>query len=384
LKEVAMIIILLASAVIVNIEAAHSQINLDFEISAVELSEFSSGNGVFNRVVIPEEGVLSNIGRPELPVMRRFIEIPWGARYRVRSLVEETEEMMLSHPVFPVQPPRPKISGYEPPFTIDQRFYREDREYPEGLVRVVDDVVMRGHRVLVLEVRPVRYNPGASKLTINKRIKVSIDLKGSDLGLTGQKAERYYSPVFEPVYKNLILNYNAYRFAQPPALPIGYLIITPDAWTGYLDPLVEWRKKKGYHVTVATKSQTGSSASQIKSYIQNAYNNWPIPPSFVLLIGDINQIPYWTGSGSGSPPTDLNYSCVDGSDYFPDIDLSRFSIANTTQLDSLVKKTVKYEENDWISTISTSIRLLNKIPNNASTDSETRIGISPVTNWLPS
>ncbi|HID32728.1 MAG TPA: T9SS type A sorting domain-containing protein [bacterium (Candidatus Stahlbacteria)] len=338
-----MAIILLIGSII-NFSSTASQIEFEVLVSELDLTPAKDG---FYSISIGEEGGLFEVGRPRMPIIRKFIEIPYGARPEAEVVSITSEVITIDGKVLPVQPPRPKIPGVSVPFTFDRVFYSKDQLYPAQVVRITNEAVIRGHRVITVEIAPVQYNPKRAQLIFNKEIKVRVDLPGSDLNLTGYKVNRYHSFAFDPVLDGLILNYNAYSFSPPPDLPIGYLIIVPDAWASYLDPLVEWRKKKGYHVTVAKKSETGSTKEQIKNYISNAYHNWPIPPSFVLLIGDIDQIPYWSGSGSGSPPTDLNYACVDGSDYFPDVDLSRFSVANSTQLDSLVKKTVKYERNEW-------------------------------------
>ncbi|MBM3314652.1 T9SS type A sorting domain-containing protein, partial [candidate division WOR-3 bacterium] len=84
------------------------------------------------------------------------------------------------------------------------------------------------------------------------------------------------------------------------------------------------------------------------------YDNWPIPPSMVMLVGDVDQIGFFTGQGAGSPHTDLNFTMLAGGDYLPDIDLCRASVANAAQLDSLVQKTLRYEQDpgsvgtDWL------------------------------------
>ena len=68
----------------------------------------------------------------------------------------------------------------------------------------------------------------------------------------------------------------------------------------------------------------------------------------MLLIGDVDKIGYFTGQGAGTPHTDLNFAMMTTPDYLPDIDVSRYSVANAQQLDSLVQKTIKYEQNQWL------------------------------------
>ena len=57
--------------------------------------------------------------------------------------------------------------------------------------------------------------------------------------------------------------------------------------------LVEWREQRGYIVYLETVD--GSSASSIKNYISDAYDNFDPPPEYVSLLGDVG--------GSYSLPT---------------------------------------------------------------------------------
>ena len=49
--------------------------------------------------------------------------------------------------------------------------------------------------------------------------------------------------------------------------------------------LADWKTQKGMLARIAKLSETGSSATQIRSFIQNAWNNWPVRPEYVLVVG---------------------------------------------------------------------------------------------------
>ena len=55
------------------------------------------------------------------------------------------------------------------------------------------------------------------------------------------------------------------------------------AVTSRLQPLIDWRQREGYTVKLATTAETGTTANQIKTYIQNAYNTWTPPLEYVVL-----------------------------------------------------------------------------------------------------
>ncbi len=69
-------------------------------------------------------------------------------------------------------------------------------------------------------------------------------------------------------------------------------------------------------------------------YLQNAYNNLSTRPEFVLLVGDVDKIPGWTGIGTpDNPYTDLNYEMLEGTDPYADVFLGRFSVSTTAEID---------------------------------------------------
>ena len=78
-----------------------------------------------------------------------------------------------------------------------------------------------------------------------------------------------------------------------------YLIITYDNFYDALQPLVEWKTRKGMPTVVVKTSQTGSSTTQIRNYIVNAYNTWNPRPEFVLLVGSAAYLPAFP-KGHGS------------------------------------------------------------------------------------
>ncbi|MFA5405438.1 MAG: C25 family cysteine peptidase, partial [Ignavibacteria bacterium] len=145
---------------------------------------------------------------------------------------------------------------------------------------------------------------------------------------------------FNQLYDGMFLNYTTTK-----ALGTNrYLIITAPEFESGLTPLVNEKTGLGYIVTVVNTGVTGTTNTAIKAYIQNLYNNVSTRPEFVLLIGDVDKIPEWIGTGKDTPHTDLNYSCLEGSDPFADVFLGRFPIQNTTQLSNMINKTL-YMEN---------------------------------------
>jgi hypothetical protein len=279
-------------------------------------------------------GTGADIGTPALPVFRALVEVPFGASVTVEAQAAGIERQVVELPVLPVQPPVPK-SGPEPAFAINQKAYLQDQALGGMDARVAE----------IAEVSPVRYNPARGWLEQARRMDVTVTWSGSDWGKTMQMAHRYSSPAFASRLSGCVVNPGQLALDDGPALPVGLLVIVPDEWQTNIAPLAEWRRRKGFNVYVRNLTQVGGGqAGTVKAYIQDAYDNWPVPPSFVLLVGDVDRIGCFTGQGADNPPTDLNYSLCAGSDFLPDLDVSRASVADAAQLDSLVAKIVGYEK----------------------------------------
>ncbi len=131
-----------------------------------------------------------------------------------------------------------------------------------------------------------------------------------------------------------------------------YLIITNPTYVNFLDNLVTWKQRKGYEVSVVTTAETGVSASQIKSYVQTAYDTWTSRPDYLLLIGDEDQgMPafYIQNPGGESRVTDHPYSLLEGDDVFPDLMVGRLSMDSVAQLLAIINKILVYESQPTLS-----------------------------------
>ncbi|MCK4251377.1 hypothetical protein KAX97_08005, partial [candidate division WOR-3 bacterium] len=134
----------------------------------------------------------------------------------------------------------------------------------------------------------------------------------------------------------LLISY-AICFAQETGA--RYLIITHDNFYDAIQPLADWKHKKGMRTKVVKLSETGSSASQIKDYIEDAYNNWQIPPEFLLLVGAPNYLPLPQISNIY---TDNYYTNMDA-DIYNEILSGRLTVHNTTETQTVVNKILLYE-----------------------------------------
>ncbi len=120
-----------------------------------------------------------------------------------------------------------------------------------------------------------------------------------------------------------------------------YLIIAPDSFVQALQPLADWKTKKGVLAKIVPLSAfAGNTASQIKNYILNAYNNWTIRPEYILLAGHGTVLPY-----SGN--SDDYFADMTGN-YQIELSIGRIPCATVSQCQNIIAKTISYERTPYI------------------------------------
>jgi len=119
-----------------------------------------------------------------------------------------------------------------------------------------------------------------------------------------------------------------------------YLIITPDSFVQAVQPLANWKTKKGVKAVVVPLSVTGNTASLIRNYIINAYNTWDIRPEYILLAGFGNVLP-------ASGTSDDYYGDISGN-YEIELSVGRLPCSNVNQCNMLVAKILGYERTPYI------------------------------------
>jgi hypothetical protein len=120
-----------------------------------------------------------------------------------------------------------------------------------------------------------------------------------------------------------------------------YLIITHDDFYSAIQPLVEWKHRMGLKTKVVrTPSQIANTTTAIKSYIDNAYDTWPIQPEYILFVGSPYYIPFYIFSYVYS---DNYYTNMDA-DIYNEILSGRLTVHNSTEAQTVVNKILLYEK----------------------------------------
>ena len=118
-----------------------------------------------------------------------------------------------------------------------------------------------------------------------------------------------------------------------------YLIVTHDNFYNIVKPLAEWKNRTGMECRVARLSEIGSTADAIRNYIVNAYNNWPLRPEYLLLVGAPNLLPFPQVDGVYS---DNYYTNMDG-DIYNEILSGRLTVHDSIEAHTVINKILAYE-----------------------------------------
>ncbi|MFH2048345.1 MAG: C25 family cysteine peptidase, partial [bacterium] len=327
-------------------------ININMGIEKVEISEILTERGGFSLLTFNGCARSQELGQPNLPLMNRLVSIPFGCELNVKVINFDTEEIKLSdyniiNPLMPVQPSVSKSDDPASiPFEYNDASYTSNSYYSLPLVKAKVLGTMRSVHLGLISISPVQYNPVENTLIIYKNIEVQITYNHPDWGATQEAKDKYYSPAFDAVFDN-ISNYSQQEKNSRADLvkyPIKYAIISHRMFEAQLQPFIEWKTKKGFNVVVAYTDVIGSTTSQVKAYLQGLYNAGTPEdpaPSFVLFVGDDQQIPAYTGySGHIS---DL-WMCEYTGDNFPEIYYGRFCAQSPSLLQPQSDKTLEYEQ----------------------------------------
>ena len=321
---------------------------LRISFSGMKAMEITRVGDSYQALSLPGGGRTHNLGWAELPTWSRFVGVPQGATPEVQ-VIQVVSSVLSGYNVFPAQKqPVDKVGAPEPEFVKNEEFYRKDEFYPDRSAFVNEPKTIRGCGVSSLALFPVQFNPVTGELKVISEITVRVSFSGGN----GVFIEpRYRSPYFEGLFQNLLMNYSA---LGPPAAVGGkdgtgcdLLIITHPNFQAWAESLAYWKNQSGIITWVRSTTETGSDTGSIRTYLQNAYDTWLPPPSFLLLIGDAEFIPLfyrsvhpYDGFTTGS---DLYYTTLDGSDFFPDLFPGRISVDNTAEAGTVIGKILQYQ-----------------------------------------
>ncbi len=337
-----------------------------------------------------------SLGTPKLPVKVLNFVIPSDAEvvsveYNVVSIFKLGE-----YNIKPIQRARPIMMmnrGDEFPFVeMKKELYDMKSNYPEIKVKKGHEGYKNGWQLVSIEIYPMEYNVTTKELYLNNEIEYKIVYEENKKA--GKSINEKIKSQVEDNIKNLVENPEMVEKFAPTTYKltsdsIDYVIITDAAWVSNVEPLREWKTKKGKRaITVTvdwiTTNYTGTDdPEKIRNFIIDCYNTWG--SMYFLLVGqddsDIDDSGYSESPGTWVPrrdcfctssganyyddedtiASDLYYGDLDGTwnsdgdgvwgetgdnvDMYTDVYVGRVLAENSTQVDAYVNRVLNHERN---------------------------------------
>jgi len=311
------------------------QVTGSFEIEEIK-TEMTESNS-FNKIIISDckNSIISNTF--ELPIFSRLVSLPPTGNYKSTNIEYDYDELVLSN----------KIALVE--YNEQEAIYNRDEWFPQDIVTIAKPAIMRGNRFSQISISPIQYNPKQNRIRVLKDIDITFDIDLSEN--RNPLLKETDSSHFNKIASEKILGANS-RISSTGG---EYLFIAPSSVESILQPLLRWKEKLGFKTKLVFLDDIGTTADEVKTYLQNAYDTWENPPEFVILVGDVSgaiQCPAFYVEGYWTPwdVSDHNYTLLEGEDYFPDIFIGRLSVQSNMELMTIVSKIINYERNPSMET----------------------------------
>ncbi|MEA3443727.1 MAG: C25 family cysteine peptidase, partial [Bacteroidota bacterium] len=284
------------------------------------------------------------IGKPAVPAHNEIIAVPLGAKatIKIHKLSYRDTSGFLC---YPAQAPSPdSYNAPQPKFTYNEEFYTHDVIYPEMPVEIIERLKWRGMEMLIVQVRPVLYNPYQKKYRMYSEIEFSVEFEGGSDFVDASQHSRDFLKIYSAAFRNrssiekeISKKQNTIQNIKGDAR--NYIIITTDEYYDAAEKLAGWKNQLGYSVEIV--SQSNWTSSEVKSAIESRYQNWTPKPDYFVILGDHPDVP---AQDMGSHVTDLYYACMDGgNDFWPDMARGRISVSTNSYAHSVINKIIKYE-----------------------------------------
>ena len=306
-----------------------SGITVKFNLSTLEQEKL----GLNSILRIPGEGLAASPGLPDLPVIRRMIQVPSTGNMSIEILDSSKFTIFFPDNISPFQP-LPVRGETRQIERIDEEFYCGDYFWPQSPTVIESVEILRDVRIARVAFSPVSWNPASRILEVTESVTVRFfadeTIGENELVRPVNSLTRSYLPVYDKVVGLDILS---------DVVDGCYLVISSADGIERVGDLIDWKNRKGFDVVTGVIPEIGTTSAEIDAYIEEAFNTWPIPPEYILLVGDADIVPSPSYNGHAAD----NIYGVIGSGCVPSIHVGRLSGQDTDDLQYEAWKIVQHE-----------------------------------------
>lgn len=332
--------------------------------------------GEFQMVFFENTQLFGLTGEPALPYHSVQMILPPGEKAVSLDFIGSDEETIPGFfTIYPQQASRPLSQPGKGIFAMNEKVYNTNGSYPIKPSGELITSYMNGYAFALSTFTPVRYNPVTGVISYYRKVTVKIITEPSNQAVQALQNLKNTTGI-ESRVRNFAQNpemMQQYPAGTKPTGDYQLLIITPSQFSGNFQDLIDIYLERGIKTEIVTKETINSTGTgqdlqdKIRNFIIQEYQDNNV--EYVMLGGDVEHVPYrgfycYVVSGGGyednNIPADLYYSGLDGNwntdndnswgepgedDLLPDIAVGRFSFSNLTELNSMLHKTIFYQNN---------------------------------------
>ncbi|MFA5540729.1 MAG: C25 family cysteine peptidase [Bacteroidales bacterium] len=338
----------------INFNYSLEGISIFTELPQLEIEELKIEDYDFINLRISNEFGLNNkLASPSLPVYYRIIEIPIGVEPRIIIRNQRTNEIEFDNKkIYPYQGSKPKTNP-DNNFIMDKEIYSRDEFYSQDLVSIENLGIMGSSQLARIAISPIRYNPIRNLIEYTYSMDVEIVFEGFDLDKTLEVKSKYYN-LSQEFLKNKLGVGIDYMLGNNTIInrPRKMIILTDSIFSQTLQPFIQWKRELGIEVIEVYRGvgAVGTTNQSIRNYLKSLWENSSLNnPSadYLLICGDIGQVPCFYGNTDSQTPTDLYYAEYTD-DYLPELFYGRFPANTPEQMQAIVQKTIEYEKYNFV------------------------------------
>jgi hypothetical protein len=185
-------------------------VTIELEPSDLRIEEKEFDGTYYHLISYNNCAFTSESGKPKLPVSNLFLGVPPSASISI-SIAESKYTDASGYLPLPVpkqitSKSSDSLDSLIDEFTIDRDFYGTNAFYPSQIAQIVYEGNIRHQRAIILQIRPIQYNPALRLL--RKYTKLVVRVNFSSSMLAPSKGNSYQDTKFENAYK-ILLNYDS-------------------------------------------------------------------------------------------------------------------------------------------------------------------------------
>jgi hypothetical protein len=331
-------------------EDSFSRLSLSFSTPDVVFDEVSLVDSKYTTLNLDGYIYDGAIGSPALPVLSNFIVVPFCSdmKVTVSNAVYDTLQSNANYNWMPLQPSRSKSDRSPMVVQYDENVYNTDAFVSMPLAQIEEVGIARDRRLARIVFSPVSVNPVTGQYVVCRKADVTVTYVDADSAATVEYFQRYYTPAFSfGTTLNSLVNPKSVSTATPTRMVV---VVPSNLSSTTVTSFIKWKRRQGFIVDKVTYglgdfTSNTAIADYLKELYTNASNAEPAP-TYLMIIGDHNQIPAFNGTVSADEAhvTDLYFVSWTASDNIPDCYQGRISATTKDAVATILNKILLYEQ----------------------------------------